>query len=313
MIQKKLAIELDSPKESNSGTQAAITMFAIPKPFDGHIGTIQRNAIRSWAELRPHVEIILFGQNDPELDKIAGEVGARVLSLKSNESGTPVLSDAFAAVHSYSSSQMICYANSDIVFGSELLDVADELKQFGPESFLGIGQRINLTVTEEIGIGKKGQFDELIQRALDTKLYDSVVCKDYFLFSANLFCEIPAFLVGRGNWDNWMVASAKSNGTPVIDLTARLPAIHQDHDYSHVPGGRKNAYVFGFEARENQRLAGGRKLLYGSTATWELTEKGIKKRRFPKLVLIRDIPKFITLVRNLTFLGYMVAGTALTI
>ena len=37
------------------------TIFTIPKPFQGHIGTIQRNAIQSWTLLHPRPEIILFG------------------------------------------------------------------------------------------------------------------------------------------------------------------------------------------------------------------------------------------------------------
>ncbi len=30
-----------------------ITIFAIPKPFKGHIDVIQRNAIQSWTKLSP--------------------------------------------------------------------------------------------------------------------------------------------------------------------------------------------------------------------------------------------------------------------
>jgi hypothetical protein len=33
--------------------RSALTIFAVPKPFEGHIGMIQRNAIRSWKGLRP--------------------------------------------------------------------------------------------------------------------------------------------------------------------------------------------------------------------------------------------------------------------
>ena len=40
---------------------AALLLFAIPKPFVGHTGLIQRNAIRSWTHLRPKREILLFG------------------------------------------------------------------------------------------------------------------------------------------------------------------------------------------------------------------------------------------------------------
>jgi hypothetical protein len=38
-----------------------ITFFTTPKPFRGHIGVIQRNAIESWKRIHPSAEVILFG------------------------------------------------------------------------------------------------------------------------------------------------------------------------------------------------------------------------------------------------------------
>jgi hypothetical protein len=37
-----------------------LTIFALPKPFNDHIDTIQRNAIGTWARFRPDCEILLF-------------------------------------------------------------------------------------------------------------------------------------------------------------------------------------------------------------------------------------------------------------
>ena len=51
-----------------------ITIFTIPKPFKGHINTIQRNAIQSWMQLKPECEIILFG-DDYGVSDIAKEFG----------------------------------------------------------------------------------------------------------------------------------------------------------------------------------------------------------------------------------------------
>ena len=38
-----------------------LTLFTIPKVFRGHIGVIQRNAIKSWTLLRPACEVVLLG------------------------------------------------------------------------------------------------------------------------------------------------------------------------------------------------------------------------------------------------------------
>ena len=41
-----------------------LTLFSTPKPFRGHIAVIQTNAIRSWLELEPACEVILFGDEE---------------------------------------------------------------------------------------------------------------------------------------------------------------------------------------------------------------------------------------------------------
>ena len=40
-----------------------ITLFTLPKPFVGHIGMIQRNAIQSWTRLHPDIDILMFGSS----------------------------------------------------------------------------------------------------------------------------------------------------------------------------------------------------------------------------------------------------------
>ena len=72
-----------------------ITIFGIPKAFEGHIGVIQRNAIRSWAKLHRDVQVVLCG-DDTGCDAMAREVGADWLGdMERNEFGTPMLDDAF--------------------------------------------------------------------------------------------------------------------------------------------------------------------------------------------------------------------------
>ena len=50
---------------------ATVTIFAIPKTFEGHIGIIQRNAIRSWAQLAG-IEILLLGDEPGTAAKLSG-------------------------------------------------------------------------------------------------------------------------------------------------------------------------------------------------------------------------------------------------
>ena len=40
------------------------TFFTTAKPFRGHNGIIQRNALKSWMLLHPDAEVILFGDEE---------------------------------------------------------------------------------------------------------------------------------------------------------------------------------------------------------------------------------------------------------
>ena len=73
-----------------------LTIFTVPKPFDGHIGIIQRNAIQSWRCLRPACEVILCG-DEPGTAETAAALGTdRIPAVDRNEFGTPLLSSVFA-------------------------------------------------------------------------------------------------------------------------------------------------------------------------------------------------------------------------
>jgi hypothetical protein len=83
---------------------------------------------------------------------------------------------------------------------------------------------------------------------------------DYFIFPHKCFAKIPNFAIGRAGWDNWMFYYARTKHWPVIDVSSSLTVIHQDHDYSHLPGGKPHYQMP--ESYENIRLAGGRRTIF---------------------------------------------------
>ena len=83
---------------------------------------------------------------------------------------------------------------------------------------------------------------------------------DYFIFPRHLFAEMPPFAIGRAGWDNWMIYQARQQGWPVIDGTLSIRAIHQSHDYSHLPGSKPHYDLP--ESRQNEKLAGGATSLF---------------------------------------------------
>ncbi len=284
-----------------------MSIAAIPKPMSGTIATIQENAIRSWAQLAPHVEVFLFGDlADEPLVALARETGARLFPVDVNERGTPRIQTAWQRFRDEAEGRALVFTNADIVFDTSLPEAARALLDSPLDRFLAIGQRIDLNIDERIRFEDRWHVNQWFATAHEKGRAASVVCKDFFIFTPDLYPagEMPDFLVGRGNWDNWMVDRAHRKGVPVVDVTPVLLAIHQLHGHDHVAGGRRAVYVTGPEARQNQRLAGGRRLVRGSMATWELTDSGPVKRRIPELRLVADLPRFARLLRDLLFLGY---------
>jgi hypothetical protein len=101
---------------------------------------------------------------------------------------------------------------------------------------------------------------------------------DYFVFARKYAEDLPPFAIGRTAWDNWLVWHALDLGIPVLDLSERVMVVHQNHDYSHHKAGTEGVWK-GEEARENLRLAGGRRRLSTmAEATHVLTVNGPEKK-----------------------------------
>jgi len=68
-----------------------LTLFSTTKPFTNpHIATIQRNAIRSWQQLGPEVQVVLIG-NEIGLAETAAELGVLHLTqVENNAPGYPI-------------------------------------------------------------------------------------------------------------------------------------------------------------------------------------------------------------------------------
>ncbi len=279
-----------------------VTIFTLPKPFDGGADLIQKNAIRSWQQLAPVVEVLLLG-DEAGIKDTAIELGVRHESgVRQNEHGTPLINSAFEIAAASTSSPFLAYCNSDVILGDDFakaVELIEELMDGKP--FVGMGKRTDLLVEEEIDFENRADVDQLYQRCRTHGVTNSQVCKEYFLFNRGLYQNLPAFAVGRGNWDNWMIHSAKQSKVPVVEFSSVVTAIHQSHDYAHTQDGRYQCYVSGVEAQENMRLAGGRHLISGSTPTWRITS-GKLKRELPLAInpaFWADVPRFARLMFSL--------------
>src|SRR5213593_4228973 len=126
-----------------------LSIFAYPKPFQGHIATIQRNAIGSWLRLSPPCQILLFGDEEGTA-VVAKEFGVcHVPGVMRNEYGTPFLNDVFRKAERLARHDLLCYVNSDIILGSDFIPAIQQVRQWRPR-FLTVGECWNLDVTEPV-------------------------------------------------------------------------------------------------------------------------------------------------------------------
>jgi len=233
---------------------SVITIFSAPKPFtDPHIANIQRNAIASWTKL-PEVDILLLG-DEPGLADTAHELGVEhIANVSRSPSGAPLMDGMFALARQHSASQLLCIINTDIILFPDFVETAKQVAA-QKENFVLLGQRWDLDVTASLDFS--GDWADQLRAIVRSQGHlHRPAGSDYFLFPASCYTDIPTFTIGRSGWDNWMIYKAHKEGWPVIDATSTVMIVHQNHDYSHLPGGKP--HYDHPETGENIRLAGGR-------------------------------------------------------
>jgi hypothetical protein len=233
-----------------------ITFFTTAKPFEGHNGIIQRNALKSWMLLDRDVEIILFG-DDAGTAEIAQELGLRHEPVvQRNAFGTIRIDDMFARAQELARHDVVCYSNCDIIFLPDFCTAIQRIKAVHPQ-FLATGRRWNMDISGPIDFFVPNWQEDLKRKTLRAKGQQNKWFIDYFVFSRGFFeSDIPPLAVGRIYWDNWVLWRACHSEKPVVNLSPVVIAVHQNHDYRHHPQGREGVYG-GEEAARNLELAGG--------------------------------------------------------
>jgi len=212
------------------------TIYSTPKPFEGEMDIIQRNAILSWKKLG--YKIALFGKEAKDACK---EFKLKNLKVNRNKQGTPLIS----SIISQCQDDISIYVNADIIllpsFAKAVL-----LCQWKFKKFLMIGRRWNVEISEPL------DFDKDLARQIRAKKPEGALSKDYFVFTKGIYRSIPPFALGRGEWDHWMMAEALMKKAAVVDASEVTRAIHQNHDFKHIKGVHIKRGKWGPKGEENK-------------------------------------------------------------
>ncbi|MFL7893352.1 MAG: hypothetical protein AB8I56_14940 [Anaerolineales bacterium] len=236
-----------------------LTVFTAPKPFTNpHTATIQRNAIRSWMHLGDDVEVLLMGDEDG-MAELAREYQIRHFpGVKCSREGTPYINSMFEVARTESDAPFMAILNADIILMPDFVEAAKKVAA-QVKDFLFLGRRWDLDIEQELEF--KPGWEYRLQEEVDARgILHGPVGSDYFLLPRHLLHDMPEFTIGRSGWDNWTIYHAVESGWPVVDVTQSAMVIHQNHDYSHLPGN-KPPYDLP-ETKKNIQIAGGVKRMY---------------------------------------------------
>ncbi len=235
-----------------------VTLFSAPKAFtDPTTALMQRNAIRSWM-LLDDVDVLLLGEEDG-LAHAARDLAVRHSSAVAfNANHVPLVSSMLKIARESSDSPLLCIINADIILMSDFVAAARQAANLAPASHLKgyalLSRRWDLDVKSPLDFAS-GWESRLREDTHRNGRLHRPTGSDFFLFPRDCYGDVPDFAIGRAGWDNWMIYKARVEGWPVIDGTASMTIIHQNHDYRHLPGARP--HYDHPDTRVNTQLAGG--------------------------------------------------------
>ncbi|MES1202603.1 MAG: glycosyltransferase family A protein [Pseudomonadota bacterium] len=252
-----------SAPPSSCSRRPDVAIFSAPKAFKGHIGLIQRNAIRSWLALGERAEVVLLGR-DEGVAEIAAEFGIRhIPEIETNQFGTPLLNSMMSIAEANTTAPYLAMVNGDIVLTSDFFRFVDKLPALPKGLYIGL--RSDLDVLTPIEFDDADWEKKLERRVRTVGRFrgdgdDSFNGTDYYIYPRGLYQKVPPFGIGRFFWDSWLIADVWRRGLRVVDASSEILAVHQNHDYGHVKSGASvdfYRYYENPELAENHRLAKG--------------------------------------------------------
>jgi hypothetical protein len=189
-----------------------------------------------------------------------------------------------------SSSPFLGIVNADILLFPDVLS-AIRVVERKLKKFLLAGQRWDMEVNYRIS--DPDQFKEFKDKVSSEGILHPPMGSDYFIFPRECYKEIPDFAIGRAGWDNWFIYKSRLEGCPVIDSSHDITIVHQNHDYSHLPGGQPHYRLP--ETKENVSMGGGEHAIFTLfDAQYNLVEGNLTRKPLSLSKILREIEIFPT-------------------
>ena len=235
--------------EAEGDSPDDITYITVPRSF---INEDQRNkyelVISSWLSSSPKSKVILYAPED-EIDT-TGKLQKDLIELfgenrvfykgyiKSDQDGVPYVDDWFRRGIDDATTKYVCFINTDILLSSQWLRRVKQVYKVFKETdpLVLINQRIDFdlhTNTKHLKYNASNfleEIDNIVENSpkeehpptgMDTFTFK----KDPLPFNVD---TIPPFIVGRYNWDNWMVGYLNTIAK-TVSFNIDPPIYHINH------------------------------------------------------------------------------------
>tara|TARA_B100001175_G_scaffold76821_1_gene64185 strand:+ start:9911 stop:10768 length:858 start_codon:yes stop_codon:yes gene_type:complete len=219
-----------------------VTIFTFPRPFKEPFLNAQKNAINSWKKIHPDVEIYLINDEENSSKAFAKKNGIKCIDGKFSEFGTPLLKDALEKIKQLAKHKDILFFNTDIIYIDGMLKSINKIHDSYEEYFV-VGRRVNIDLDQKIDFNNKNYKSTLVDLYNKGDMH-GLSGLDYWLFSKNLFEDIPNFRIGKPGYDSWLLANAHKKQIPTIDASKAIRILHQNHDY---PQKKSKSYTIEYD------------------------------------------------------------------
>jgi len=227
-----------------------ISLLTSLKPFKGNAIQLQENALSNWRRLDPFLEIIIYGGGEGISERARRFDARHIPDIRCSAKGIPDFSAIVEHAALNARHDIQVYLNGDILLPPDFIL---QVKHVAFDQYLIVGQRIDL-MREAVFNHLAYEWNNEIRRnslAGKARLH-APTGEDYFVFPRGLWRGLKPLFVGRGGYDNALIAHCLRRRIPIVDATWSIHVVHQWHDYQHAKGA--NATFSGEDALSNRRL-----------------------------------------------------------
>lgn len=218
------------------------TIFTFPRPFKEPFLTPQINAINSWKKIHPDVEIFLINDEENSSKIFAKSNDIKCIDGKFSKYGSPLLKYALTEIKKQAKHNDILFLNTDIIYIDGFVTSIKAIRSHYNQYFV-VGRRMDIDLNQKIDFSVENYKSVLIDLYNKGKLHN-LSGLDFWLFSKNLFDDIPNFRIGKPGYDSWLLANAYKNSIPTIDASQTIRILHQNHYY---PQKKSDSYVIEYD------------------------------------------------------------------